>query len=396
MTTTPKEEPQHSAIGPSALGRLLACPASHKASKGVVRASSSYASEGSVAHEIVELDLKDEGDVLDERPALGDKITYEGNVIHVDQDMLDGVDQMVSFCQPLKKAAATYWVEKRVHLKELWDGNPPEPIYGTVDFGAYIEDAKTLYVVDFKYGRLPVSPVDNPQAYAYALGAVYELGFFPEHIIIVIIQPRGQDGEPVKVDQISGLDLLIWAKEVLKPGVDALFKQAAPYATGDHCRFCAVKSSCPALRELAKRTSRVEFGELPPDPITMSEAELGKVMDHVQVLNMWFEAIRAETSGRIEKGKVVPNWKLVPKRGMRKWTDVKETFNILADVDEAWERKLKTPTQVEKANKEVYDQLFADGHINSQSSGSTLAPQIDPRVAVKAKSAKDEFGLIEP
>ena len=128
----------------------------------------------------------------------------------------------------------------------------------------------------------------------------------------------------------------------------------------------------------------------------MSEAELGKVMDHVQVLNMWFDAIRAETSGRIEKGKVVPNWKLVPKRGMRKWTDVKDAEDLLADVDEAWERKLKTPTQVEKVNKEVYDQLLEEGQINSQSSGSTLAPQIDPRVAVKAKSAKDEFGLIEP
>ncbi len=88
---------EHSKIGPSALYRLLACPASHKLSQSYPPgASSIYAAEGSVAHEIVENELR--GGVIDTRPDVGDTRVYDGHEITVDQEMLDGVDQMVAFC----------------------------------------------------------------------------------------------------------------------------------------------------------------------------------------------------------------------------------------------------------------------------------------------------------
>ena len=386
---------QHSKIGPSALHRLLNCPASHKLSQKYPKgSSSSYAAEGTVAHGIVENALGDA--VIDMRPDVGDVVTEDGHDVIVDQDMLDGADQMIAFCEPLRDEADTYWVEKRVDLGKLWDGNPPEPIFGTVDFAAHNSVEDCLYVVDFKYGRIPVSPFDNPQAFAYALGACYELGRFPASVVIVIIQPRGQDNLPVKMSTITGLDLMMWAHETLKPGVEALFKQDARFATGDHCRFCPAKIDCPALYALAKKTSRVEFGELPPDPVSFSDNELGEVLDSVEVLSWWFQQVRAEASGRIEKGISVPNWKLVPKRANRSWKDAGAVEETLEPYGEFFDLKLKSPAQVEKINRNIYERLVEEGMVDKKSSGTTLAPENDPREAAKTKSARDEFGMIDP
>lgn len=385
---------EHSSIGPSALSRLLNCPASHKlAQKYPPGGSSVYAAEGTVAHGIVENALGD--NMIDLRPDVGDIVTEDGHDITVDQDMLDGADQMIAFCEPLRAAAQRYWVEQRVNLENLWGGNPPEPIFGTVDFAAYQKSEDVLYVVDFKYGRIPVSPFDNPQAFAYALGACYELGRFPAHVIIVIVQPRGNDNSPVKIAQIAGLDLMMWAEEVLKPGVDALFSDSAPFATGDHCRFCPAKIDCPALYALAKKTSRVEFGELPPDPMKFTDAELGEILNSVEILGWWFEQVRAEASGRIEKGKPVPNWKLVPKRAMRKWADTRMVEKLLDGNPNAFKSVLISPTQLEKKDPHVYGVLVEEGMVDKTSSGTTLVPDNDPREAAKQRSAREEFGVIE-
>jgi hypothetical protein len=383
---------EHSVIGPSALHRLLACPASHRLGKDKERKPSVYAAQGSVAHQIIEGELGTA--MIDERPKVGDIITYEGFDIEVDQEMLDGVDQMVAFCEALSQDASREWVEQKVQLAPLWDGEPPEPIFGTVDYAAYVSATDTLYVVDFKYGRLPVHPEDNPQAYAYALGACYELNRFPAHVVIVIVQPRGQDDSAVKVSHITGLDLLMWAKETLKPGVEALFSDTAPFATGDHCRFCPAKINCPALYELAKKTSRTQFTNLPPDPIDFTDEELSEILDNIEVLAGWFEAVRAEASGRLENNKKVPGWKLVPKRAMRKYTDQKVVEQLLDHNSMVWDRKLKSPTQVEKVDPEQYETLVERGLIDKVSSGTTLAPDHDPREAVRGRSGRAVFGKL--
>jgi len=389
---------EHSSIGPSALHRLLACPASHGLSQQVPQGggTSSYASEGSVAHALVENALTADDSLLDDGvPDVGDVTVYEGHEITVDQEMVDGVEQMVAFCRPLIVPGEKYWVEARMDMGALWDGNPPEPMFGTVDFASYHSNSDTLYVVDFKYGRLDVSPHDNPQAMAYALGAVYALGKTPANIVIAIIQPRGMDNIPVKLWAITGLDLWIWADEVLKPGVDACFGPNPQYAAGEHCRFCPAKARCPALYAIAKETAKVDFGDTPPDPMTFDGLELQKVLDAIPILNMWFEAIRAEASHRIEKGTEVPGWKLVAKRATRKWADVAVVEKELIDVENAWSHSLISPTQMEKKEPEIYEELLTRGLVDKTSSGTTLAPDTDNRMEVKGISPADEFPVVD-
>lgn len=387
---------QHSKIGPSALHRLLACPGSHKLAQTKPHGgSSSYAAQGTVAHTIIEAQLSD--DVI-QSPAfdVGDVIVEEGHQIVVDEEMLEGVREMVAFCEPLKTNATQHWIEARVDLAPLWDGDPPEPIFGTTDFGAFHAETDTLYVVDFKYGRLSVSPHDNPQAFAYTLGLVFELGHVPANVVVVIIQPRGQDGQTVKMVALSGLDLMIWADTVLKPGVNALFDPNPGLRPGDHCRFCPAKIDCPALYELAQKAARTDFSTLPADPMTFTNDELAHVLNNAEAISLWIDAVRAEASGRIEKGQKLPNWKLVPKRAVRRWADEVFVAEVLEDTPDAWAApKLKSPTQVEKVDPDAYRRLESVGMVDKSSSGTTLVPDLDPRIAVTNKSAKEEFSAIE-
>ncbi len=383
---------QHSKIGPSALHRLLACPGSYQLSERLPvapdaqRRSSYAAAEGTVAHSIVEAFLK-----KDTPHEFGNVVVEEGHPVTIDEDMIAGTAQMIAFCESLAEDASEVLIEEQVDLGFLWYGKPPEPIFGTVDFAAYHPKTDALHVVDFKYGRLPVSPYDNAQASAYGIGACHQLGLTPETVTVTIIQPRRMDNAPpVQTDVIAGLDLMVWAEDVMKDGVDALFGASPELATGDHCRFCPAKLACPAMKQLAQDTAKTEFPGIPPEPVNMSNDDLGLAMDQAAVLQMWFKEIQAETSGRVERGEAVPNWKLVPKRAARKWTDEKEVASQLND-PRLFIKKPLSPTQMEKKEPVVYRAFVERGLMSNTSSGTTLVPDKDPRDAVEARTASDDF-----
>lgn len=387
---------EHSLLGPSSLYRTLACPASFQLAQTLPPGKSSvYAVEGTVAHQIIETQLADDM-VLSREYNLGDVVEQEGHEITVDQDMLDGVEVMVTFCESLKQDASHVWVEQRVTLDHLWEGGPPVPIFGTVDFGAYHPTDDVLYCVDFKYGRLSVTPHDNPQPLAYSSGMVHELGFMPARIVNVIVQPRDMDHPrwPIKVAELTGLDLLAWQHDTLIPGVQRTADPAPPLVAGDHCRFCPAKSVCPALVAVAQDKARAEFGNLPLQALHYSDEELGDVMNWAATLKLWIDSIQAEASQRIEHGCEIPNWKLVPKRALRKWTNKEDVVDAAKDHEGATIQTPLSPAQMQKKFPDLYKQLDAAGWIDATSSGTTLAPDNDPREAVKARSAKDDFAPV--
>jgi hypothetical protein len=87
----------------------------------------------------------------------------------------------------------------------------------------------------------------------------------------------------------------------------------------------------------------------------------------------------------LENGQTVPGFKLVPKRGTRQWVDENQVHNWysaqLLDVNNIYERKLKSPAQMEKVLKKHKIELPPE-LVVSVSSGSTLAPESDSRPAV--------------
>ena len=86
--------------------------------------------------------------------------------------------------------------------------------------------------------------------------------------------------------------------------------------------------------------------------------------------------------GLIEEGAGVPRWKLVNKRATRQWTDPDKAAAFLMQTGvEPYEEKLITPAAAEKLLKKAKQNL-PDDLVVAVSSGSTLAPESDPRPSV--------------
>ena len=397
----------HAKIAPSSLDRLFACPGSHALTAGIVQRPSVYAAHGSCAHAVAEACLRHPG--VDPVSVLGSTQTHDGFDIEVDEEMVDGVRMYLDEVGGSTGPGWKHWVEQKVELTPAFPEGLPDPIFGTADFISWNKDASLVRVVDLKFGRGGVSPVDNPQIYAYALGVVFFLrgelhkrrDWFPDWIEVTIVQPRGIPGQAgVKSERITGLDLAIWMDDVFVPGVGRVYAPDAPLIPGTHCHFCPGKAICPALAAQSKAIAKATFDELPSPPMNLTDAELSEVLDWADVLNQWVEAIRAEASRRIDLGGSIPGWKLVPKRAMRKWLDGQATLDDLvanyrlplADIAKL---VVLSPAQIEKKYPLAYDDLVARGLVDKSSSGTTLVADHDPRSAVQARSAKEVFSVLD-
>jgi len=149
------------------------------------------------------------------------------------------------------------------------------------------------------------------------------------------------------------------------------------FETGDHCRWCAAKPICPKMTGQVERVLQSKLQALPVDQIALQ-------LEQADTIESYIKDLRALAMQMLENGQTVPGFKLVAKRGTRQWVseDAVEAFvdtNNLSD--EAYDRKLKSPAQLEKIVKKLGKELPSE-LVVSISSGSTLAPESDSRPAV--------------
>jgi hypothetical protein len=86
----------------------------------------------------------------------------------------------------------------------------------------------------------------------------------------------------------------------------------------------------------------------------------------------------------MESGGAVPGYKLVAKRGTRKWVNEDEALATLLPMlpsEELMEASVLSPAQVEKKLKKLKLEL-PQGLTTTVSSGNTMASEDDPRPAV--------------
>jgi hypothetical protein len=154
-------------------------------------------------------------------------------------------------------------------------------------------------------------------------------------------------------------------------------KKNAPMHVGDHCRWCAAKPICPEMTGAVDRALAKQVKEL-------DAAALGAALTKADMLEGWISDLRALAIQVLEKNGTVPGYKLVAKRGVRRWIDEDMALHHLAPMlgeEEIYERSLVSPAQAEKKLKKLKLAL-PDGLVTSVSSGTTLAPVSDPRPAV--------------
>lgn len=374
----------HASLGASSASRWIACPGSVNLSEGMPNISSEYAREGTAAHELAEMCLR-QG-----KPA-SDFLEQEIEGFEVTEDMAEAVQVYVDAVMTEAEGNKLF-IEQRFTLEAL---NPPVPMFGTADAVIWNEREKRLTVMDLKYGAgVPVKVQNSPQLSYYALGAMLALeaqeGIFPRHIRMVIVQPRYRhaDGH-IRSFETDAYSLRIEFADDLLAAAHKTQEADAALNAGDHCRFCLAQPKCPRLHEQAVALAQAEFddGFLPPEPEGLSEEQIGQILAKADVFKGWINSVQAYAQRKLEQGGAVPGYKLVAKRAQRKWQSDDDAIDLLNSMgledDDIFTRKLISPAQAEEKlgkKKAIKDRLAEV--IVAVSSGNTIASLSDKRPAV--------------
>lgn len=357
---------QHSKIvGGSTAKRVIACPGSVAlVDKMPPKPSSSYADEGTLLHDTI-------ADILDKGGKPEDHLGRRYADIVLTEDLID--DKLAPALAALDEidpdGAMEYEVESMVGFGDLL----PD-VFGSTDLVGRIGDR--AIVLDWKFGSgVAVDVEENAQLLFYAAAAIRTPATAwvfdgAKDVELIIVQPPSVKRWVTTLDRIKAFEteLVAAVKVALKPD--------APLAAGDHCKWCAAKPICPVMTGAVDRLVREKVEALPVD-------QIAHYLNQLPVVEGFLKDLQQLAHSLIEEGQTIPGWKLVNKRATRQWTDEEKAIAFLLEHDVAplAEPKIITPAVAEKALKKAKIELPAD-LVVAVSTGSTLAPETDPRPAV--------------
>ncbi|ADR51964.1 hypothetical protein CKC_01065 [Candidatus Liberibacter solanacearum CLso-ZC1] len=339
---------RHAFLSASSSHRWLKCPIAPTLESKIPQTTSSYALEGTFAHNLLAHCLE-KG--VDAETFANRKITFENDTRIVDAEMASSV-QMA--CEYVRSFSGNLLSETEVPLEPF---TTEKGATGTADI--IIFNNKHWVIADFKYGAgVPVNPEHNPQLMLYALGALHQYGDIfgsPETVTLTIIQPRIRAGSPLQEWTISSEELREKAKEFQAKGKHALSlkgKRAIPQnvygVDEDACRFCRAKTRCPAL-------SRHVLLETIRDPKSGCEVDLSKAYSSLPLIEQYIKALKEEVFKRLSEGEEVKGYQLVEgRKGNRTFKDIEQATEYLTGVlgDKAFKKILLSPKEVEQFRKD--------------------------------------------
>lgn len=387
----------HSALGASTSKRWLACPASVKACASVPQPPPGKAAlAGTAAHAWAEYALANgESDVNDyigvEHPS-AELAEYP----LLTKETADAVNVYLSYVWGLIGDGKEFFVERAFKLDFIWPG-----MFGTNDCSVLDRPNSILHVVDYKHGAgVFVDAEDNSQLKYYALGALAELDPKREikRVAMTIVQPRA-GGEPVRTFLLDALDIWEFAVELYE-GAERTEASDAPFAAGEHCRFCPAAPTCAEFARRARAVAHdgfekiVEVEALPADDLAARLAE-------VDILKMWIKRIEEFANSEAMSGRMPRGFKWVAGRGSRVWAlDEKQVIAAVksrAGVDLS-ETVCASPAAAEKL---VGKKKFADlsDLVSRRNASPSLVRESDKRPGISLDdvkgSAADGFEIIE-
>jgi hypothetical protein len=380
------EERAHSLLSASGSSRWMNCTPSARKEEHIPNQESSYALEGTLAHELAEIELKKyfkEIDTIEYKSRLA---IIEDNEFYND-DMPEFVDNYVSYCieRYIHYCAICKSVEVSIEEKVDLTKYIPDG-FGSNDF-VIIAD-KHIEVIDLKYGRgVSVSAIDNSQLKLYGLGSVYKhrLSYQMEDILLTIVQPRtfSISSFLINVDVLEH-----WADTEVTTKAMMAHNGEGELKAGEWCKFCKFKPKCRAIYDENVKLMQKDFS----DPDELTEEEIKEIFDKSDQIVSWVNSVNALILDRLLKKEEFPGFKLVKGRSIRKFKDAKVVAEKLIEKgfktdDFMSEPKLLGITAIEKlVGKKDFNEKYTDLVFKSEAK---------PTIAVSSDKRESYFESLE-
>ena len=352
-------------VGGSTAKRVINCPGSVAlVAKMPPKPSSTYADRGTLLHNAMAAIL--DSDTVTPESMLW--TTYQGETLT--QELLDNkiLPALAALDEIDPEGVMEYAVEAIVGFGAYLPG-----VWGSADLLGRL--GNRAVVLDWKFGDgVAVSAEENEQGMFYAAAAMRtpeKAWVFEgvEEVEIVIVQP------PMVKRWVTTPKRIKEFERALKRAVKASTMPDAAIVVGDHCRWCAAKPLCPKMTGAVDRAVKVQLEMLPA-------ATVGAYLGNADLLEDWIKDLRALAMTMMEAGAKVPGYKLVAKRSVRKWLDESKAADALVALGvDPMKQELVSPAQAEKLLKPL-KQALPDDLVAAVSSGTTFAPESDPRPEV--------------
>lgn len=369
---------KHAFLSASGAPYWMLCEAKPWREKGLPDKSSSYAEEGTKAHEVLHCQL-----------------TGKAYIGDIPEEMQAAVNMTVELIN--RFSPATLYSEVELPISVLTNEVGAS---GTADI--VMIDGKTLTIIDFKYGYGKVLAKENWQLLLYAAAALmyFDEAKFVTHIRLAISQPR------IQHEDIWELSINEFGENTAK--IRGIAERILSSKGGDHllatpgdnqCHFCKARAICPEQREFNLTTVTGGFIDLDKEEQLLKKIEkstkeiktrddkyLADCMQAVEMIERWCSTIKDEVETRLHQSNFTDSrFKLVEGRmGNRKWNDELAVNFLLATQgysESAYEQKLLSPAKIEKiVDKETFESLSS--YIERNPAKPVVVPSSDERPAL--------------
>lgn len=393
---------KHSIVSPSSAARWLACPPSALlAEKAGKDKGSVYADEGTLAHRMAELFLRDflnGRDWLAGKPngaiyvpkKENPKVAAEFEKAKADPlfygEMIDELrvytDHVIGLLDAAGKGAMMH-VEAEYPLFYK-----PDDV-GTIDNAIFGGKDNTLYVTDLKFGRgVLVDAKNNKQLLIYAISAYDQL--HPHHkierVVMTIVQPRRNSITSWALD-VADLEM---ERDMIAAIARKALNGAGKFKTGSHCMFCPVKPRCRALKDAASMAEK-QF----EDPALLTDDEIATLLGTIDPIADWISSVKKYALERAVEGVRFEGYKLVAGTSRRQIADEKAMFAAL--VGAGYEGSLLkrssfiTITELQRVVAKDDFEVCCAPYIVKPDAPPVLVEATDPRTEYGIAKAVEDF-----